>query len=123
MYIEEIIAAEILDSRGNPTVEIVAFTETGYSAKLAAAERPQVPVVALTPHWEVYHRLNLVWGVRPILFAYEHPTLEELIQKMEATLLQRNFVKSGDQVLILGGMPLRQARSTSFLDIHTVGAM
>lgn len=99
---------------------IVAFTETGYSAKLAAAERPRVPVVALTPHLEVYHRLNLVWGVRPILFAYENPSLEELMAKMEATLKQRNFAASGEQVLILGGLPLRQASTTSFLDIHTI---
>ncbi len=100
---------------------IVAFTETGHSAKLAAAERPRVPVVALTPHQSVYHRLNLVWGVRPILFAYdEHPSLEKLMAKMEATLKQRNFATRGDSVLILGGLPLRQAGSTSFLDIQTI---
>jgi pyruvate kinase len=100
---------------------IVAFTETGYSAKLAAAERPRVPVVALTPHLEVCHRLNLVWGVLPILFEYEHPSLEELMAQMEATLKQRNFVTSGDYILVLGGFPLRQSRTTSFLDIHTIG--
>jgi pyruvate kinase len=99
---------------------IVALTETGYSAKLAAAERPSVPVVAMTPHLEVYHRLNLVWGVRPILFEYDHPTLEELIAQMEATLKHRNYVASGDRVLVLGGFPLRQSKSTSFLDIHTI---
>jgi pyruvate kinase len=100
---------------------IVAFTETGYSAKLAAAERPSVPVVALTPNLEVYHRLNLVWGVRPILFEYEHPTLEQLMAQMDAALKERNFVASGDRVLVLGGFPLRQSKSTSFIDIHTIG--
>ncbi len=100
---------------------IVAFTETGYSAKIAAAERPQVPVVALTPRDEVYHRLNLVWGVRPLLFQYNDLTLEELVEQMESVLLQRNFVTQGDKVLILGGLPLRKARTTSFLDIHTIG--
>ncbi len=100
---------------------IVAFTETGYSAKLAAAERPKVPVIALTPSVEVYHRLNLVWGVRPVLFEYDGLTLEELVEQMESVLLQRNFVTQGDQALILGGLPLRQARTTSFLDIHTIG--
>lgn len=102
---------------------IVAFTETGYSAILAAGERPRVPVVALTPHLEVYHRLNLVWGVRPLLFNYGHPTLEKLIQQMESTLLQRKFASQGDCVLVLGGFPLRQARSTSYLHIHTLGTM
>ncbi len=100
---------------------IVAFTETGYSAKLAAAERPSAPVVALTPHLEVYHQLNLVWGVRPILFTYEHPTLEELIALMEAMLKQRNLAATGDRVLVLGGFPLRQSKTTSFIDIHTIG--
>jgi pyruvate kinase len=102
---------------------IVAFTETGYSAKLAAAERPSVPVVALTRNVEVYHSLNLVWGVRPILFAYEDATVEDLIKHMESTLLARKFVTAGDQILILGGIPLRQARTTSFLDIHTIGTL
>ena len=99
---------------------IVAFTETGYSALLAAGERPNVPIVALTPHLKTYHRLNLVWGVRPILFKDESTHIEDLIKQMESTLLQRNFVAQGDQILVLGGIPLRQARSTSYIDIHTV---
>jgi pyruvate kinase len=100
---------------------IVALTETGYSAKLAAAERPNVPVVALTPDLEVYHRLNLVWGVRPVLFEYSEKPLEELIEQMESCLLQRNFAAVGDKILILGGIPLRIARTTNFLKIHTIG--
>lgn len=102
---------------------IVALTETGYSAKVAAAERPSVPIVALTPSIETYHNLNLVWGVRPVLFEYTHPTLEDLIHQMEATLLALNFVSVGDTILILGGVPLRKARTTSFLDIHTIGEL
>ncbi len=80
-----------------------------------------MPVVALTPNLEVYHRLNLVWGIRPVLFKYDGLTLEQLLQEMEAVLLERNFVMKGDQVLVLGGLPLRQTRSTSFLNIHTIG--
>ena len=99
---------------------IVAYTETGYSALLAAAERPRVPVVALTIHEKVYHRLNLVWGVRPILFDYRLPSLEAVTEAMEQTLKQRNFANAGDRVLVMGGFPIGQARSTSFLDIHTM---
>lgn len=102
---------------------IIAFTETGYSAKMAAAERPRVPIVALTPNLETYHRLNLVWGIRPVFFEYTHSALEDLIQQMEETLLALNFVSFGDTVLLLGGLPLHQSRSTSFLDIHTIGEL
>jgi pyruvate kinase len=100
---------------------IVAFTETGYSAKLAASERPRVPIVALTPDVNTYNRLNLVWGIRPILFEYHDLSLEDLIKQMEVCLLERNFVSNGDQVLILGGLPLGKASTTSFLNIYTIG--
>jgi len=100
---------------------IVAFTETGYSAKLAAAERPRVPVVALTPHLRIYHQLNLVWGVRPILFEYSEESLEDLIKQMETCLLERGYAASGDHVLLLAGLPLRKANTTSFIQIHTIG--
>lgn len=99
---------------------IVAFTETGYSAILAASERPKAAIVALTSNPKVYHSLNLVWGVRPILFDYGDISLEELMILMENTLKKRNFAVSGDQVLVLGGFPLRQSNTTSFLDIHTI---
>ena len=102
---------------------IVAFTETGYSAKVAAAERPRAPIVALTPNIDTYHHLNLVWGVRPVFFEYEQSSLEALIEKMEKRLLELNFVSIGDTILILGGVPLRKARTTSFLDIHTIGEL
>ncbi|MEO0854668.1 MAG: pyruvate kinase, partial [Cyanobacteria bacterium J06648_11] len=45
---------------------IVTFTSTGYTALVAAGERPKAPVIAITPSFAVYHRLNLIWGVQPI---------------------------------------------------------
>ncbi len=98
----------------------MALTETGYSALLAASERPSVPIVAITPNLKVYHCLNLVWGVRPILHDYETTSLENLLKEMETILKKRNFVSSGDQILVLGGLPIRESRSTNFLNIHTI---
>jgi pyruvate kinase len=100
---------------------IVALTESGYTAKLAAAERPSVPVVAFTPNESVYHQLNLVWGVRPILFQYQEDSIEEIIKQMEGCLIQRDFAAPGDKVLIMGGIPAHKTRGTNFLKIHTIG--
>ena len=100
---------------------IVALTETGYTAKLAAAERPKAPVVALTVNPQVYHHLNLVWGVRPILLEQQGDSLEDILQEMEACLLQRNFASLGDKVLVMGGIPAHKSRGTNFLKIHTIG--
>ncbi|AFZ33991.1 pyruvate kinase [Stanieria cyanosphaera PCC 7437] len=99
---------------------IVTFTSSGYTALLASGERPQSPVVAFTPNLEVYHRLNLIWGVKPILLDREVITFEELVTQAETLLLQRNLVVTGDHILIMGGIPTQIAGGTNFLKIHTI---
>ena len=100
---------------------IVAYTESGYSALIAAGERPSVPVVAFTPDRDVYHRLNLVWGVKPILISSSASTFEEMAHLAETALLDGQMAEVGDQVLIMGGIPANHAQGTNFLKIQTVG--
>lgn len=99
---------------------IVSYTSTGYTAILAAAERPKVPVVALTPDRNVYHRLNLVWGVKPVLLEHHVNSFEGLIDLAQDKLLQRRLAQIGDKILIVGGIPANTARGTNFLKIHTL---
>ncbi|MDY6938220.1 MAG: pyruvate kinase [Cyanobacteriota bacterium] len=106
---------EILDLRC-----ITCFTTTGYTALMAAAERPKAPVVAFTPDREVYHRLNLVWGVKPLMLDARSSSLELLIEQMENCLVCRHLVEPGDKVLMLGGSPVQRAKGTNLLKIHSV---
>jgi pyruvate kinase len=99
---------------------VVTFTSSGYTALLVSKERPSVPVIALTPNEKVYHRLNLVWGVIPILLDRQVETFEEAIPQAEAILLERRLARSGDKVLIVGGIPMQISRGTNSLHIHTV---
>jgi pyruvate kinase len=99
---------------------IAAYTSTGYTAELAAAERPKAPVVAFTPDEATYHRLNLVWGVVPILLDHEVTSFEGLIDQAESLLLKRNLASIGDQILIVAGIPTKQPKGTNFLKIHTI---
>ena len=100
---------------------IVTFTETGNTARLAAAERPKAAIVALTSNPSVCNQLNLVWGVRPILLEQLDGSLEQSFQQMENALKAKRLVEIGDQVLLLGGLPLKVSGSTNFLKIHTIG--
>jgi len=100
---------------------IVTFTETGHSAKLAAAERPSVPVIAVTESYQVYHRLNLAWGVKPLLVEHLADTIDGMFQQIDHCLMDRKLAVRGDKVLIIGGIPMHQSRSTNFLKIHTLG--
>ncbi len=99
---------------------IVAFTATGYTAKLAAAERPSVPIVAYTPNPQTYRWLSLVWGVRPVLLPPDLHSLEAHLSYMETDLSQRQFAAPGDKVLVLGGVPMGHVGGTNFIKLHTL---
>lgn len=99
---------------------IVAYTSSGYTAILTSAERPSVPVVALTPDPHVYHRLNLVWGVKPVLLEHQFDSFEGLMDLAQTKLLQYKIADVGDKILIVGGIPTKKARGTNFLKIHTI---
>ena len=100
---------------------IAAFTTTGYTARLVAAERPRAPIIAFTPDRHTYHRLNLMWGVVPQLLEASVSSVEVLVQQIEAHLKQRQLAAAGDRILVLGGSPVQKVRGTNFLKIHTLG--
>ncbi len=99
---------------------IATFTSSGYTALIASGERPKAVVMAFTPDIKIYHRLNLIWGVKPILLERQVETFEELTKQAQTYLLQNNLVKSGDKILIMGGIPTQIAGGTNFLKIHTI---
>jgi pyruvate kinase len=99
---------------------IVAFTSTGYTARLAGAERPKAPVIAMTPSLKAYHQLNLAWGVKPLLIDREVEKFEEVIEQAETQLTEHDLAVSGDRILIMGGIPMRTSGGTNFLKIHTI---
>jgi pyruvate kinase len=99
---------------------IVALTETGYTAKLAAGERPRAAVVALTANPQIYHQMNLIWGVRPVLLPQLEDSLEPLLQQVETCLRQRNFAAAGDKIVLIGGFPMGHTGGTNFIKIHTI---
>jgi pyruvate kinase len=100
---------------------IVTFTSTGYTSQIAAGERPNAPTIAFTTNIKVYHRLNLIWGVIPILIDREVESFEDLVKQAETNLIQRNLVSSGDLILIMAGIPTQRSKGTNFLKIHKIG--
>ena len=99
---------------------IVVLTARGYSAALVAAERTKAPVVALTADARVYHALNLLWGVRPLLVEAVSGSIADQARLAEAELRKRGLAASGDRLLVLGGVPAVRTRGTNSLRVHEV---
>jgi pyruvate kinase len=97
---------------------ILAFTESGITARLVAAHRPRMPVVAVTHEDRVYRQLALWWGVVPIKSEFVENT-DDLLAAGEERLKARGLVQKGDTILMLSGHSLAAA-ATNMLRVHTV---
>jgi pyruvate kinase len=99
---------------------IVAFTQSGFTARLISQDRPAVPIVALTPFSEVQRRLGLYWGVSSRLVR-KVQTTDEMIEEVEATLLGDGTVRNNDVLVIISGAPMWVTGTTNLLKFHRVG--
>src|SRR5881296_450910 len=99
---------------------IVAFTQSGFSARLISQERPDVAIIALTPFVEVQRRLALSWGVSSRLIR-KVETTDEMIEEVEATLLGDGSVRMNDVLVIISGSPMWVTGTTNLLKLHRVG--
>jgi pyruvate kinase len=97
---------------------IVAFTESGLTAKLVAGHRPRVPVVAVTHDERVYRQLALWWGVVPTMSASTENT-DELLAAGEKNLKARGLAQPGDTILMLSGHSIAAA-ATNMMRVHTI---
>jgi pyruvate kinase len=98
---------------------IMAFTETGSTARHVSGFRPRARIAGVTPSEKVHRRLALQWGVIPILLPAVEDT-DGLLLAGEEALRLAGYLKTGDRVVILAGQS-HTAGATNLLKVHTVG--
>jgi pyruvate kinase len=99
---------------------IVAFSQSGFTARLVARYRPAAPIVAFTPEERVARQIQLVWGVRPLVTGTEVGTLDEVVQAVERHLLEAKLVAPGERIIILMGHPIRDKPLTNLMRVHRI---
>jgi pyruvate kinase len=97
----------------------VIYTHSGSSSIRASRERPEAPLLSLTPKLSTARRLALVWGVHSVLVPdiADVDTMADLACK---TALREGFAKPGDQIVIAAGVPFGRAGTTNMLRLATV---
>ncbi len=99
---------------------VVAFTQSGDSAKRLARLRSKIPVLAFTPEPRVRSQLALSWGVETFqTHTVEHT--DEMVRQVDEQLLRIGRVKEGDLVVIVAGSPPGIPGSTNALRVHRMG--
>jgi pyruvate kinase len=82
-----------------------------------AQERPELPVIAITPNYEIACRLNLVWGVRTYIDGDVFGSFDNIEAVSRKFAYQSGFVKAGDFIVLTAGYPFGKVGLTNVLHI------
>ncbi|MCH2102148.1 MAG: pyruvate kinase [Planctomycetes bacterium] len=81
---------------------ILAFTESGRTARLVASFRANRPLICLTARENAFHRMALFWGVLPGLIC-EPRTVLELHRLAADALVEHRWLRDKDLLVSLAG--------------------
>jgi pyruvate kinase len=98
---------------------IAVFTVSGRTAILMSKARPSVQVLAFTHDNRTYQRLNLLWGVLPVLIPFAN-SLETMLKFVDKALVSSTPLVTGQQVVLITGFPISARRSPNLAILHTI---
>lgn len=98
---------------------IVCWTKSGSTGLRASRERPQVPILALTPITAMARRLSLAWGLHCVETEDAHD-LDDVASRACDIAFSHGFAKNGDRVVITAGLPLGTPGATNMLRVAFV---
>ncbi len=99
---------------------LVAFTQSGDSARRMSRLRSPIPILAMTPEPGTFNRLALSWGVESMLTPVVGAT-DEMVKIVDSALIDSGRAHIGDNVMIVAGSPPGIPGSTNALRVHVVG--
>lgn len=95
---------------------ICCFTESGNTAIKVARERPQVPILALSPSVQTLRRLCLVWGVACVVTGPINRFKSAVVSAARA-VREMGFGTAEDQIVVTAGVPFNVPGTTNILRV------
>jgi len=99
---------------------IVCWTKSGSTGLRAARERPEAPILALTPLVDTARRMCLAWGLHCVTTEDAHD-LDDVVERAAQFAYDEGFARSGERIVITAGVPLGTPGATNFLRVAFVG--
>jgi pyruvate kinase len=100
---------------------IVTWTKSGSTALRAARERPEAPIIVLSPTASTVRRLALAWGLQCVLTDDAHD-LDDMVDRAARFAFSEGFAKHGDRIVVTAGVPLGTPGATNLLRVAFVGS-
>ncbi|WP_294640614.1 pyruvate kinase [uncultured Aureimonas sp.] len=100
---------------------IVTYTSTGTTGLRTARERPQIPILALSPIEATARRLSLVWGLHCVV-TDDASDMEDMVNRACRLAVQQGYARVGERVIVTAGVPLRTPGATNMIRIAYIGS-
>lgn len=101
---------------------ILTPTQSGLTARMISKYRPKALIVAATPFPEIARKLTLQWGIEPIV-VQESPGTDQLLSVAVTAALDKNYIQTGDIVVITAGVPVGKVGTTNMIKVQVVGGI
>ena len=98
---------------------IVTFTTSGSTTLRAARERPEVPIIGLTPNVKTARRLSVVWGVHTVPSRAARD-FQDMVTKASHFAVADGFARESDRIIITAGVPFGTPGATNVLRVTRV---
>jgi pyruvate kinase len=99
---------------------ILAFTESGATARYVSRFRPRVPIIGLATSEPARRRMALYWGVESATPLGVGTQVRGMIAEADERILQEGLCAHGDLVVVVAGTPGGRG-GTNRLIVHRVG--
>jgi pyruvate kinase len=100
---------------------IVCWTSSGATGLRVARERPNPPIVAISPNLSTGRRLSLVWGVHCVV-AQDARDQDDMVDRACRITFREGLAKAGQRIIIVAGIPLGTPGATNMVRIAFVGS-
>ncbi len=111
-------AMDIGDSLG--AVALVAFTQTGDTARRLSRLQPKQRLLVFTPLETVKRQMALVWGAESHL-VWTVQTTDDMVRQVDSALINRGVCRPHDLVIIVAGTPPSTPGATNTIRVHHIG--
>jgi pyruvate kinase len=99
---------------------LVAFTQSGDTARRLARLHTHLPLLAFTPEAPVRNQLALTWGTETFLVPRVETT-DAMVRLVDHAMLSIGRYQPGDLVVIVAGSPPATIGSTNLVRVHRLG--
>lgn len=118
-YLVALAARRVIEGDANVR-GVACFTRSGYTAVLLSKVRPNVPILGMSSSEAVCRRLSLARAVIPVPCPTVTDT-DDMLVVVDDLLQQHGYAERGDEVVVMGSLPVAADGTTNFLKLHVVG--